>query len=85
MTSLKKITGIALAVAAASMFTTVAVPSASADEAKVMCEGVNACKGKGACKTAGNACKGQNACKGHGVTEMTKADCDAAKAKAKAK
>ena len=83
MNSVKKITGIALALAAASMFMTVAVPSASADEAKVMCEGVNACKGKGACKSASNACKGQNACKGHGMSEMTKAECDAAKAKAK--
>jgi hypothetical protein len=85
MNSVKKITGIALAAAAAGMFMTVAIPSANAEEAKVMCEGVNACKGKSACKTASNACKGQNACKGHGVMEMTKAECDAMRAKVGAK
>ena len=30
-----------------------------------------------------HACKGQNSCKGKGFVEMTKAQCDAAKAKAK--
>ena len=30
-----------------------------------------------------HACKGQNSCKGKGYLEMTQADCDAAKAKAK--
>jgi hypothetical protein len=30
-----------------------------------------------------NACKGQNSCKGKGFLEMSKADCAAAKAKAK--
>lgn len=78
----KTLTHAALAAAAAVMFSTVAVTTASADEAKVKCAGVNACKGQSACKSASNACKGQNACKGHGFLEMTKADCDAAKAKA---
>jgi hypothetical protein len=43
---------------------------------------VNSCKGQSACKSANNACKGQNSCKGKGFLEMSKADCDAAKAKA---
>lgn len=63
MNSVKKITGVALAVAAAGMFMTVAIPNVNAASAKAMCEGVNSCKGKGACKTANIGCKGQNACK----------------------
>lgn len=51
-------------------------------EAKVKCEGVNSCKGQGECKSAANACKGQNGCGGKGFVMMTKAECDAAKAKA---
>ena len=73
---------VALAAAAAVMFSTVAVSTASADEGKVKCEGVNACKGQSACKGANNACKGQNSCKGQGFKMMSKADCDTAKAKA---
>jgi hypothetical protein len=81
--SAKILSQVALAAAAAVMFSTVAVTTASADEGKVKCEGVNSCKGHSACKSANNACKGQNSCKGKGFLEMTKADCDAAKAKAK--
>ena len=77
------LSSVALAAAAAVMFSAVAVTTARADEAKVKCEGVNSCKGHSACKTANNACKGQNSCKGKGFLEMTKAECDAAKAKAK--
>jgi hypothetical protein len=44
---------------------------------------VNACKGTSACGTAANACAGKNACKGHGFLMLTKAECDAAKAKLK--
>jgi hypothetical protein len=76
------LSGVALAAAAAVMFSTVAVSTAVADEAKVKCEGVNSCKGHSACKSANNACKGQNSCKGKGFMEMTQAQCDAAKAKA---
>jgi hypothetical protein len=82
MTS-RMLSGIALAAAAAVMFSTAAVSTASADDAKVKCAGVNSCKGHSACKSANNACKGQNSCKGKGFVEMTHADCDAAKAKAK--
>jgi hypothetical protein len=47
------------------------------------CSGVNSCKGTSECKSAKNSCKGMNSCKGQGWTSMSKADCDAAKAKAK--
>lgn len=79
----RKLSGIALAAAAAIMFSTVAATSAGADEAKVKCQGVNSCKGQSACKSASNSCKGQNSCKGKGFVQMTQAQCDAAKAKAK--
>jgi hypothetical protein len=79
----RKLSSVALAAAAAFMFSTVAVSTASAGEdGKVKCEGVNSCKGHSACKSANNACKGQNSCKGKGFLEMSKAECDAAKAKA---
>jgi hypothetical protein len=81
----RKMSSVALAAAAAVMFSTAFVGTASADEAKVKCEGVNSCKGHSACKSANNACKGQNSCKGKGFLEMTQAKCDAAKAKAAGK
>lgn len=84
MTAVKKLTGIALAVAAAGMFVTAGVGSAvAAEDGKIHCEGVNACKGKSDCKTAKNACKGQNACKGKGYVSMSEKDCKAATAKDK--
>jgi hypothetical protein len=78
----RKMSSVALATAAAMMFSMAAVTTASADEAKVHCDGVNSCKGHSACKNANNSCKGQNSCKGKGFLEMTQAKCDAAKAKA---
>ena len=76
--SSRVLSSVALAAAAAVMFSTVAVSTASAEEGKVKCEGVNSCKGHSACKSANNACKGQNSCKGKGFTVVTKADCDKA-------
>jgi hypothetical protein len=78
----RKMSSVALAAAAAMVFSMAAVTTASADEAKVQCQGVNSCKGHSACKSANNSCKGQNSCKGKGFVEMTQAQCDAAKAKA---
>lgn len=81
MSAVKKMTGIALAAAAASMFMTVGVATtAVAAEAAIHCEGVNSCKGKSDCKTANNACKGMNACKGHGFLTMSQSECDKTKA-----
>ncbi len=48
---------------------------ANGKEAKVKCEGVNACKGKGACGGAGHDCAGMNECKGKGWIELSAADC----------
>jgi hypothetical protein len=84
MTNSKKLSSLALATAAAMMFSTAPLTAANAaDEAKVKCEGVNACKGTGSCQTSANSCAGKNACKGHGFLMLSQADCDAAKAKAK--
>lgn len=77
------LSGIAIASAAALLFSTLPASIAAADDAKVHCDGVNACKGQSSCKTAHNACKGQNSCKGKGFLEMTAKDCEAAKATAK--
>jgi hypothetical protein len=81
MNNIQKLTGFAIAAAAAAVFSTVTVGSAfAAAEAKVQCAGVNACKGQNDCAGAKNACKGQGSCKGTGFKEMSKADCDKAKA-----
>src|SRR6185437_14965255 len=78
----RKMSTVALAAAAAMLFSTAAITTASAaDTGKVKCAGVNACKGQSACKSANNACKGMNSCKGKGFKEMTKAQCDHAKGK----
>lgn len=76
MSTAKKISGIALATAAAGFFALAPISGAVAEDAKVHCMGVNSCKGNSACATANSSCKGQNACKGQGWMELTKADCD---------
>ena len=68
-----KLTGYALAAAAAGLFATAATNTAfaadkMADKADVKCENSSGCKGKGSCKTASNECKGHNSCKGQGMT-----------------
>jgi hypothetical protein len=83
MKNANKVSGAAIATAAALLFSNLAVSTASAEEAKVHCAGVNACKGAGACKTAANECKGQNACKGKGFVELTDKECKAEQAKLK--
>jgi hypothetical protein len=64
----------------ALMFSAISITT-QAEEAKVKCEGVNSCKGQLACMSANNSCRGQNSCKGQGYLDLTKAQCDAAKAK----
>jgi hypothetical protein len=76
---MKKMTGIALATAAAGLFAVTAVGPTAAQAAKVKCEGVNSCKGQSDCKSAQGSCKGLNSCKGQGFKEMTQAECDKAK------
>ncbi|PHS33429.1 MAG: hypothetical protein COA95_00140 [Methylophaga sp.] len=77
---MKKTTGLAMAIAAASLVgcaaTSTTANTASAEV--VHCYGVTACKGHNDCKTAENACKGQAACKGHGFAAMSAEECAAA-------
>ncbi len=81
MSTIKKISGAAIAATAATMILSgcesTGSGSYSSQEAKVHCYGVNSCKGTTACATAGNACKGQNSCKGAGWLPMSQAECDA--------
>ena len=75
MSNATKITGFAIAAAAAAMFMAAPAANAAKHEGNVHCTGVNACKGKSDCKTASNACKGMNACKGQGMNVMSEKDC----------
>lgn len=59
-----QLTGAALAIGAAAMFSMAPVFADDAAEAPMV-----ACKGVNSCKTASNSCKGQ------GVTQMSQADC----------
>ncbi len=76
MKAAKKLTGLALATAAAGLFAAAPMAASAAEEAKIHCVGVNACKGKSSCKTADSACKGHNSCKGAGFVSVTKDVCD---------
>jgi len=81
----KKLTGVAVALAAASMFATATVSNAFAQGGGVKCEGGNACKGKSECKTGDKgSCKGKNECKGQGyVQAKDKEECTGLKDKNK--
>ncbi|MEK7206336.1 MAG: hypothetical protein AAB134_00435 [Pseudomonadota bacterium] len=81
----RKLTGLALATAAAGLFATAGIPAAYAGKevAKAHCDGVNSCKGQSACQTASSACKGQNSCKGKGWLLLSKEECNAVKDKMK--
>ncbi|HLF29614.1 MAG TPA: hypothetical protein VI566_01150 [Xanthomonadales bacterium] len=79
MKTTSKLSGVALAAAAAGFFAFGSpVFAQESESANVHCYGVNACKGQSACATASNSCKGQNACKGKGYVEKTQEECDAA-------
>jgi len=71
----KRLTGIAIASAAAAMFMTAVAPVTAADSVKVKCYGANACKGKADCKTSMSDCKGHNGCKGKGFVMMDEKSC----------
>jgi hypothetical protein len=76
-----KTTGIALATAAAAIFSLGAftAPASFAADMAVHCVGANSCKGSSECKTAKNDCKGMNACKGQGwVSKSSAAECTSA-------
>jgi len=76
----RKSSGVALATAAAVLFSTTPALTAFADEAKIKCEGGNSCKGKSECHTATSGCAGQNSCKGKGYVMLSKSECTAAQA-----
>jgi len=76
-----KAAGVAIAVAAASVFAMASVPGAYAQGAKVECYGANSCKGLSDCKTAKSECKGLNSCKGLGFKVMSDKECTAAHGK----
>lgn len=76
--TMKKLSGAAVATAAAGLFLGAAAGTVSAAEkGKIHCVGLNECKGTSDCKTANNECKGQNQCKGQGFVSMTPEDCRA--------
>lgn len=77
MSTKGKITTLAMATAAAALFSIAPLTAVQAgSDAKVHCFGVNKCKGHNDCKTASNACKGHASCKGHGFVSMSKHACD---------
>jgi hypothetical protein len=70
----KKTAGIAMAMAAAGMFSMAPMSATLADsdhEHKVHCYGINSCKGKNDCKSASNSCKGKSSCKGKGFLNVS--------------
>ncbi len=83
--TLPKLTGVAVAMAAAGLFgcatesNTTSSASAAAAAAGttdlVHCYGVNQCKGHNDCKTAGNACAGHASCQGTGFVGMPSKAC----------
>jgi hypothetical protein len=77
MSVVKKTSGVALALAAATLMGCAAQSETkvASAEAQVHCAGVNKCAGHNDCKTAENACKGQAACKGHGFLAMSAEAC----------
>jgi hypothetical protein len=78
--SSRKSSGIAIATAAAVLFSSTPALNALAADAKIKCDGGNSCKGKSECHTATNACAGQNSCKGTGHVQLSKSECTAAQA-----
>jgi hypothetical protein len=77
MTAVKKLTGLAIASAAAAAFSmaTVSTTAYAGTDQEGKCMGVNACKGMSSCKTSSSGCAGKNACKGKGYVTMTKKQC----------
>jgi len=77
MSSRREFSRLAMASAAAALFSAAPVATVHAgSNADVHCYGVNKCKGHNDCKTANNACKGMASCKGHGFVNMSQKACD---------
>jgi len=78
MTTRRKFAAVALATAAAAVFTAapISVAQAGKGHSDVKCYGVNKCKGYNDCKTASNSCKGKASCKGQGFVKMSSHACE---------
>lgn len=79
MNLISKTTGVALAIAAASLVGCASTPGSdkvASASGNVHCYGVNKCKGHNDCKTASNACKGHGSCKSQGFISMPASSCD---------
>lgn len=81
MSNPSRLTGVAIAAAAATLFIAGcanmggSTQAADSGAVKVKCYGANSCKGQAECKTGMNNCKGQNACKGQGYVNLTEKAC----------
>ncbi|MBU2706743.1 hypothetical protein KCM76_12185 [Zooshikella marina] len=75
MSTMKKVSGTALAVAAAGLFTMGAELAVAGQADQVKCWGINSCKGHNDCATATNDCKGMGSCKGQGYLNMSAEEC----------
>ncbi|MCP4432876.1 MAG: hypothetical protein GY806_18040 [Gammaproteobacteria bacterium] len=78
MKTAKKVSGVALAAAAAAIFATAPMSGAIAGEKSGKCFNVNSCKGTSACATATSSCAGQNSCAGQGWVKRTQSECEGA-------
>ena len=76
MNTRKKLSGLAIATAAAGIFALTAPMTSVAGEEAIQCMGANSCKGLSECKTANSECKGLNNCKGQGFVAVNKAECE---------
>lgn len=76
MNTAKKVSGVALAAAAAAMFAVAPMSANAAGNKAGKCHGGNSCKGTSGCATATTSCAGQNSCKGQGWIKLTKSECD---------
>ena len=74
--TIPKMTGIALAIAAAGFVATTSNVSAAAGTTDLVhCYGVNKCGGHNDCKSEGNACAGKASCNGTGFVAMPSKSC----------
>ena len=86
MNGMKKLSGVALAAAAATLFIAGCASGGSRYQTtgQVECTVVNGCKGLSECKTANNACKGKNSCRYEGFLYMDPFSCWRAQNEARA-
>ena len=86
MSSVKKLSGVALAAAASTLFIAGCATGGTGFSAtgQVECTGVNGCKGLSDCKTASNDCRGKNSCRYQGFLYMDPHSCWRAQGAARA-